>query len=102
MVTVEDILDYIPEENPILIEKTIKRVEGFLISYTGNKELFRNDEIELEDVVLYLVLARLNPDTKNSQGKTSEGIGNISFSFTDDLPIEVKWVLSNYMKVEIL
>lgn len=102
MITVEDVQDFLPEENPTLIEKTIKRVQGYLVSYTNNKDLFLEDDIALEDIVLMLVLRRLNPDTKHSAGKKGESFGDISFTFAEDLPEEVKFALLPYQRVEIL
>ncbi|MGF2618494.1 phage head-tail connector protein [Rossellomorea vietnamensis] len=102
MITVEDVKEYLPQEQDALIQKTIDRVKKHLEGYTNNPELFAVETVELDDVVLYLVLKRLNPDTKHSQGKTTESIGKVSFTFEKDLPQEIKFLLLKYQRVEIL
>lgn len=76
------------------IQRTIDRVKAFCSNYTRNDSL--PDSPDLDDVYVYLVTLRLNPDTQLRAGKQSENVGTVSITFSSDLPEEIKIVLEKY------
>lgn len=106
MVTISDIREEINDNESLTderIQRTIDRAVGFIQSYTNNPDLPTND-VQLDDVIIYMVCQRLSPDTKYgmSAGKTGESVNGVSFSFESNLPLEIKMVLVKYKKVSVI
>lgn len=101
MINLEDVTretrdESITEEQ---LERTVKSVKGFLMSYCNNLKMFdTDDDFLLQEVVFYLVCERFNEDTQGRQGLETESIGGVSFTFEKDLPVRYKNALRRYKR----
>lgn len=76
------------------IDTTIEMMKEFIITYTNNNAIdFTSSALDIP--LLFLCLRELNYDTSLRAGKDSENLGS-SFSFSSDLPIEIKRVLNAF------
>lgn len=101
MINLEEVMDEVKDESITEknLEKVVKRVKGFLMSYCNNTKMFDNvDDFLLEEVVFYLVCERFNEDVKGRQGLDAESIGGVSFTFEKDLPVRYKNALRRYKR----
>lgn len=101
MITIEDIkqeLRISDATEDASIQKTIIRVQEFIKSYCKNSSIDFESSAGLDDLVLYLCVQRLNPETRLRAGKTGENQG-FSTSFTDDIPKEYKKALMPFKRL---
>jgi hypothetical protein len=106
MITIQDIKDEFHIEatdttQDVYYQKVIDRTQASIKRYCKNEDIDFSVELALDDVVLYLCVRAINPDTRLRAGKTNENIG-ASFAFADDLPTDLKRILKSYRKVSFL
>jgi hypothetical protein len=78
--------------------RVIERVENYIRTYCNNENLVFEDNPGLDEVVLYLCIRALNPETSSRAGLASTSQG-ISSSFLTDLPEDLKRILLRFRKV---
>jgi hypothetical protein len=109
MITVEDIREELNDPNldERHTQKVIDRMKQTIIDYTNNPNVFTVDEegvescpLSIEDVWLYLVCERLNPEKRGRQGLESVNEGGMSYTFLTDIPQSAKSILNKYRKAK--
>lgn len=105
MITVEEVKEITKTSySDSLVQKMIDRSIDFLKAYTNNQKIYTeddsgvlNDPLELDDVLLYLVISKINK--LNRSGLDSEGMGEISKTYSkEELTPEMKIVLGKYVR----
>jgi hypothetical protein len=104
MVTAEDI-KYELSDNTIenvIIEKQITRSKNFIKGYCNNLTMFDEENDLLDEVIIYLVVSKLNKDTKGKQGLNNESVGGVSFGFAVDIPSHLKMNLNKFRRARLI
>lgn len=110
MLTIEEVRFYLEDnETPdTIIDKALLTAREVIARKTNNYYYDENgvfvntlpDELALEDVVLEMVIKKLNEDTKRKAGISSISDGSISISYSEGLSKEAKMILMSYNKVK--
>jgi hypothetical protein len=84
-----------------VLQKFINRSIEFLRGYTNNSKIYDQvDNLELDDVLLYLIIQRLNVLKK--AGIEQEKMGEVWITPNFELPGDIKVVLGKYRRAKFL
>lgn len=106
MITVEQVkrklnMNLADTSQDAYIQNEIELAQNLIIDYCNNPDIVFSSPSGLDNVVMYLVVRELNPETKLRAGKSAENMG-ASLSFIDDIPKEFKRVLKKYRRLTFL
>lgn len=102
MITKEDIKDELridvgDTSQDARIDRIIDRQMNYIRNYCNNPDLDFEDGM-LDEVLLYLVIRAVNPETSLRAGKSGDNTG-FSVSFLNDLPNDIKKALIPYKRL---
>ena len=80
------------------ISNVLVRIESFVRAYCNNPDMDFSVDPGLDEVVLYIALRALNPETRGRAGLSATGQG-ISLNYLNDLPDDYKRLLVGYRKI---
>lgn len=105
MISVQDIKEYLvvdavtqPDE---FIQRLIDRTTAQVKAYCTN-DFEEGIPLAVEDVIIQWTCTKYDINTRLKNGKTSQGMGQLSISYQTEIPKEFKSILNMYRKVKTL
>lgn len=105
MVSVADIREFLlvdeAGQSDAFIQKLIDRTVAQVKTYCNNN--FEDGlPIDIEDVVIQWVCMKYDVNTRLRNGKSSQGMGQMSISYMNEIPKEFKSILNQHRRLKTL